>query len=1251
MLKSRTGKIASAIHPEGESGGGWDVLDGRHSRSEVPQRSGWFPFSVGVSVSESEIEASCLGSAFMDDEEAGAAGLLKQLQDSVDAHPGDPSLHFDLGVYLWERGCEGYESDAKERAAEHFLISARLNPQNAAAFRYLGHYYGGTRDSQRAIKCYQRAVTLNSDDQEAGEALCNLLDEEGKESLEVAICREASEKSPRASWAFRRLGYLQVHQKKWSEAVPSLQSAIRGYPTCADLWEALGLAYQRLGMYTAAIKSYGRAIELEDDRVFARVESGNTFMMLGSFRKAIEQFEKALSISPQSLSANYGLASALYGLSKECINTGAFKWGASLLEDACNIMKMCTRLAGNLSSMWKLLADIQILYAICFPWIAEEPALQLDASDFDKSIFSWIETRKSAARSARFSYQKALHLTPWHANIYMDIAICSDLISSLPSSSSHYELTSWQLPEKMALGALLLECDNYELWVALGCLSDHDALKQHCLIRALQLDASLAGAWAHLGKLYRGFNKQLARQAFDIARSIDPSLSLPWAGMSADSLTGEVAPDEAFESCLRAVQILPLAEFQVGLTKLALLSGYSTSSQVLGAICQAVQRAPYYPESHNLKGLIFEARHDYQSAAASYRVARHAICRLSGALPQTCLTDVTVNLARSLCKAGNSVDAVRECNCLTKEGELDVEGLHIYAYSLWKLGSNELALSTAKNLAAKIPQMEKSMMAASVSFICRLVYDISGLETAINSIQKMPKHFFESANVSFVLSGINVLDENGRLNQIISMSRRFLTSHTEIAEMHHLIALSKLIKNSSKFGLGYSSGIQHLQKALHMYPNSYLLRQCLGHLLLLSNGWNDSHLSTRCCIISCPDFSCEGLKSAWEILGAGAIACYAVGNSTPKFSFPTCTDQCLSKTQAVQQLQKSLHQEPWNRKALFLLVLNLLQRAREEKFPPQLCASIRRLISIALSIKSYPEADKSGEYQRFLLVLCASEMSFVGGNQVECIKHVTEASEFLLPNNYLFFAHLQLSRAFALEGDMEKFQREFLRCLELGTDFPIGWISLKLMQLLYSAINDSSILDLSFDGCLKKKEGTHKMWAAVSALLEGLVSLQSSDFTSAEQLLERACCTMDSESCSLLCYAIACIHLAKQGNGQQFVSHAISSLRKVQKTAVVPLPIVSTLLAQTEGSLSPEKWEQKLGLEWFTWSPDMRPAELFFQMHLLAEHSKAGNTSASAVVSCQSPQKWVSRAIHTDPTSARYWKILQKYARPTAILQ
>jgi superkiller protein 3 len=81
-------------------------------------------------------------------------------------------------------------------------------------------------------------------------------------------------------------------------------------------------------------------------------------------------------------------------------------------------------------------------------------------------------------------------------------------------------------------------------------------------------------------------------------------------------------------------------------------------------------------------------------------------------------------------------------------------------------------------------------------------------------------------------------------------------------------------------------------------------RNLLGYLLLSSKEWNDTHVATRCCNVSTDGQNKEGLKSASEILGAGAVACYAVGNSNPKLSFPTCTYQCLNEPGAIQQLQK-----------------------------------------------------------------------------------------------------------------------------------------------------------------------------------------------------------------------------------------------------------------------------------------------------------------------------------------------------------
>lgn len=63
-----------------------------------------------------------------------------------------------------------------------------------------------------------------------------------------------------------------------------------------------------------------------------------------------------------------------------------------------------------------------------------------------------------------------------------------------------------------------------------------------------------------------------------------------------------------------------------------------------------MQRAPHYPECHNLNGLVSEAQSNYQSAAVSYRLARCAITNLSGSDTKSHMKDITVNLARALCK-------------------------------------------------------------------------------------------------------------------------------------------------------------------------------------------------------------------------------------------------------------------------------------------------------------------------------------------------------------------------------------------------------------------------------------------------------------------------------------------------------------------------------------------------------------------------------------------------------------------------
>ncbi|EFH63911.1 tetratricopeptide repeat-containing protein [Arabidopsis lyrata subsp. lyrata] len=1066
---------------------------------------------------------------------------LDQLKKSVEENPDDSSLQFELGLHLWDNGGDS------EKAAEHFVLSAKLNPNNAAAFKYLGHYYSRvTLDLNRAAKCYQRAVLINPNDSDSGEALCDLFDRQGKEILEIAVCRDASEKSPKAFWAFCRLGYIQLHQKKWSEAVQSLQHAIRGYPTVSDLWEALGLAYQRLGMFTAAIKAYGRAIELDETKIFALVESANIFLMLGSYRKVtflsgVELFEQALKISPQNISVLYGLASGLLSWSKECINLGAFGWAASLLEDARKAAKASSELASSMSCIWKLHGDIQLTYARCFPWSGGTENSEFTLKTFSDSILSWRSICYSAALSAKASYQRALHLAPWQANVYTDIAIACDLVSSLSDDSD--TSSSWKLPEKMALGALLLECENSEFWVALGCMSDNSALKLHALIRALHLDVSLAVAWAFMGQIFRESDEmKFAKQAFDCARSIDPTLALPWAG-SADTYARESTSDEAFESCLRAAQISP----------------------IFACIEQAVQRTPYYPESHNLHGLVCEARHNYHTAIASYRLALAAMSIYPDNLVKSHAGKVSINLIRSLSKAGRFKESVMECANLKSKGLLDAGGLQIYAFSLWKTGQNDSALSVIRDLA----------------------------DSAITSIQKMPKDFFQSSKISFIVSAIHSLDLSDRLQSIVASTRSYITSQEEIVAMHYLIALSKLLKTGAGDFLGFEKGIAHLRKAIHMYPHSNLIRNLLGYILLAGEGMKDACTASRCCIINVSDCANkEGLKSALEVLGGGSVACNVIGNTAPRFSFPTCHCQYLNAPVVVVELQRFLHQEPWNSDVRYLLILNLVQKAREQRFPRQLCSAIERLISVALSDET---CSKECEYQKFQLLLCASEISLQKGNIAESIAHAGKASSLSLPRSYLFLGHLQLCRAYAAKGSTRNMQEEYRACLELKTDSNIGWICLKLIESQYDLEPDANLLEMSLQECSSQKKNSWKEWMGVYSLARGLDSNGKKDFSSAEEFLAQACSLLNSESCLLLCHGAVCMELARQSNDSQFLSLAVKSLSKVQASSLIPLPIVYTLLAQAHGSLgSKEKWEKNLRLEWFCWPPGLTAIVLIF---------------------------------------------------------
>lgn len=181
---------------------------------------------------------------------------------------------------------------------------------------------------------------------------------------------------------------------------------------------------------------------------------------------------------------------------------------------------------------------------------------------------------------------------------------------------------------------------------------------------------------------------------------------------------------------------------------------------------------------------------------------------------------------------------------------------------------------------------------------------------------------------------------------------------------------------------------------------------------------------------------------------------------------------------------------------------------------------LERLIFVALSNDCYSNTDISYQYQKFQLLLCASEISLQIGNQTSCINHAKNASSVMLPDGYLFFAHLLLCRAYASEDDTMNLQKEYIRCLELKTDCHIGWICLKFIESQRRVQTESNILELNLKECLLERKNSGNAWMGVFDLVQGLISIWNQNFLSAEEFLAQACLLASPESCLQLCHGI-----------------------------------------------------------------------------------------------------------------------------------
>uniref|UniRef100_A0A7N8YNR7 SKI3 subunit of superkiller complex n=1 Tax=Mastacembelus armatus TaxID=205130 RepID=A0A7N8YNR7_9TELE len=454
--------------------------------------------------------------------------------------PDCGEYHFLLGRLYWDMGEETRKDRSKVHT--HLLKAAKLDPHLGCVFRYLGHYYREVaKDCGRARGCYKKAFDLNSEDAESGAASVDISMEQDDmdtalETLQ-SVTVKATPGSAKWAWIRRGLYYLKVGEHQ--QAIADLQAALRADPEDWVCWECLGEAYLNRRSFTAALKAFGKAHQLQPSSIYSVYQAAAIKQTLGRHKEAIAEY---LQITAQQdyVPALKGLGECQLSLAKSLMEDCRDGGAVDLLQQAIQNLFRAVELRPDLSCLWKLLGDACTAVSIVSPNRANI-LVPAPLAGFSPNTQSHMLNQAQTLKVGERCYAHALKLMSEVPSLWYDLGLNFYRQACL-SGTAEGDWSSQSLllekAQQCLKKAIMLGSENHSYWNALGVISmnkglENFALAQHCFIKSIQVESNNVVAWTNLGALYfKRDNIELAHEAFKIAQSLEPLYVNCWIGQA-----------------------------------------------------------------------------------------------------------------------------------------------------------------------------------------------------------------------------------------------------------------------------------------------------------------------------------------------------------------------------------------------------------------------------------------------------------------------------------------------------------------------------------------------------------------------------------------------------------------------------------------------------------------------------------------------------------------------------------------------
>lgn len=164
-----------------------------------------------------------------------------------------------------------------------------------------------------AARAFRQAVHAAPGSAEAHELLAEALVEGGQLRDGIEMYCRARELDPDNVDLLFALGdaYFEVGQAE--QALQTYQAIVDRQPQ-ADAWVSMGLVHFNQERVEQAIDCYRRALQLEEDSVFALNSLGDAFFARGENETALDCYRRVIALDPEDAQAHFNLAELHYDL-------------------------------------------------------------------------------------------------------------------------------------------------------------------------------------------------------------------------------------------------------------------------------------------------------------------------------------------------------------------------------------------------------------------------------------------------------------------------------------------------------------------------------------------------------------------------------------------------------------------------------------------------------------------------------------------------------------------------------------------------------------------------------------------------------------------------------------------------------------------------------------------------------------------------------------------------------------------------